>query len=305
MNKMNKVLFSIVIPSYNRAGIIGKSIQSVLDQSFTDFELIIVDDGSSDETQSVVDSFQDPRISYQWQENSERGRARNLGIEQSSGEYVTFLDSDDLFYPDHLLNASFETRNKTNIFWSPNEEIDQNGNVVRQYKDSGNPIVEDLINKGNIMSCHGVFVRKEVFEQLKFNEERALAGSEDMDLWLRLAARYDIKKLSQVSNALVHHDMRSVYNFDDVDKLIERKRLMLQSLESDQVFMDKYGSRISVIKSQAYSYIALHSAMNPNNPISISLKFFWKSLQESPGSIFQKRFLATVKYLLKRTIARA
>src|SRR5690554_6195096 len=105
MIKSKSPFFSIVIPTYNRAEIIGETIQSVINQSFSDFELLIVDDGGTDETDKVVATFPDKRITYFKKENAERGAARNFGANKSKGKYLNFLDSDDLLYPNHLETA--------------------------------------------------------------------------------------------------------------------------------------------------------------------------------------------------------
>src|SRR5690242_17185435 len=99
-------LFSIVIPTYNRAHLIGKTIQSALQQDFKDFEILVVDDGSKDNTGDVVKSFTDPRVQYFKKENAERGAARNYGVARAKGKYINFFDSDDLMYPNHLSVAN-------------------------------------------------------------------------------------------------------------------------------------------------------------------------------------------------------
>lgn len=95
--------FSIVTPTYNRAHLIGRAIQSVLGQTFGDFELIIVDDASTDDTEAVVEAFDDARIVYvRRSANGGNVRARNDGLRRARGRYVTFLDSDDEFLPNFL-----------------------------------------------------------------------------------------------------------------------------------------------------------------------------------------------------------
>jgi glycosyltransferase involved in cell wall biosynthesis len=107
-NFMNQLLanaaptFSIVIPAFNRAKIIGRALQSVLSQSFSDFEIVVVDDGSKDDLEAVVSAISDPRIRYVWQENAGGSAARNRGIDEARGRYIAFLDSDDMFLPGHL-----------------------------------------------------------------------------------------------------------------------------------------------------------------------------------------------------------
>jgi glycosyltransferase involved in cell wall biosynthesis len=94
--------FSVVIPTYNRGASIGRAIQSVLAQSCQDFEILVVDDGSSDGTGGLVAGIPDPRIRYIWQKNRGGGAARNAGIDAASGQFVALLDSDDEFLPGHL-----------------------------------------------------------------------------------------------------------------------------------------------------------------------------------------------------------
>jgi glycosyltransferase involved in cell wall biosynthesis len=93
---------SVIIPTYNRAHLVGEAIQSVQDQTFTDLELIVVDDGSTDHTEEVVRSFTDLRLKYLKRPNGGVSAARNTGLEACAGEFVAFLDSDDLFLPEKL-----------------------------------------------------------------------------------------------------------------------------------------------------------------------------------------------------------
>jgi glycosyltransferase involved in cell wall biosynthesis len=95
---------SIILATYNRAGLLPRAIDSVLRQTFSDWELLIIDDGSTDETKALVDTYSrdDRRIRYICQENSGLALARNTGISAASGDYITFLDSDDAYMEDHL-----------------------------------------------------------------------------------------------------------------------------------------------------------------------------------------------------------
>lgn len=95
-------LFSIIIPTHNRAELLKKAIQSVVNQIFDDWELIIVDDGSVDPTRSIVEKIVNEKIHYFYQKNKERSSARNLGIKNAKGKYICFLDDDDYFLPNHL-----------------------------------------------------------------------------------------------------------------------------------------------------------------------------------------------------------
>ena len=95
--------FSIILPTFNRAHLLKRALDSVLAQSFADWELLIVDDGSNDDTREVVqDYLLDPRVSYSFEVNSGPAMARNRGIASAHGEYITFIDSDDEYLPEHL-----------------------------------------------------------------------------------------------------------------------------------------------------------------------------------------------------------
>jgi len=96
--------FSVIIPTYNRAKAILEATGSVLNQSFVDFELLVIDDGSTDNTKELVTEIakKDERLIYIYQNNAERSAARNCGINLSKGKYICFLDSDDIYLPNHL-----------------------------------------------------------------------------------------------------------------------------------------------------------------------------------------------------------
>ncbi|WP_336973167.1 glycosyltransferase family 2 protein [Sphingobium aromaticiconvertens] len=106
MNDISTPLFSVVIPAYNRAHCLKETIRSVQEQSVQDFEIVIVDDGSKDDTQALIEGLSDPRIHYVRQDNAGANVARNHGIRLARGKYVALLDSDDRFLPHHLQSAA-------------------------------------------------------------------------------------------------------------------------------------------------------------------------------------------------------
>ena len=115
--------FSVIIPTYNRAHSIRKAVDSVLTQSFQDFEIIIVDDASTDHTKEVVAKINDNRIHYILNStNQERCVSRNIGVSKAKGEYICFLDSDDYHLPDHLekLHAFIQTKKDKVAFFFTN-----------------------------------------------------------------------------------------------------------------------------------------------------------------------------------------
>ena len=104
MKSSKKLFFSIILPSFNRSDVINQTIQSVIYQTYENWELIIVDDGSTDNTKKIVDEIKntESRIKYIYQQNEERSSARNNGINNAKGDFICFIDSDDLFDENHL-----------------------------------------------------------------------------------------------------------------------------------------------------------------------------------------------------------
>ena len=123
---------SVIIPTYNRAHLIGRSIQSVLNQTYQDFEIIIVDDGSTDDTEDVIRNFNDSRIIYiRHKENKGPSAARNTGIKASKGEFIAFQDSDDEWFPEKLDKQieAFEMNPGFGIIYTDMLRIDKEGAI--------------------------------------------------------------------------------------------------------------------------------------------------------------------------------
>lgn len=288
------ILFSIVIPTYNRGNLIDETIKSVLKQTYQNYEIIIVDDGSTDNTQQLINTFSDKRIKYYKKNNEERSIARNFGLNKAKGNYVYLLDSDDIIYSHHLKTA-FEFINKSNkvdAFFLPYEILDIKTGKVKSLKKINNTINEELIN-GNFLSCHGVFLSKEVVSKFKFKED--LVRGEDYEFWLQIASEYEIKNIDIVTSALIIHDKRSVNN-TDIHFLITQKNKFLNYIKNDSSIVNKYGTQFNKIFSHTYSYIALHAILKQSKKIAI--KYLFKAIKQSPSFIFKRRFFAIIKHLI-------
>ena len=290
---MPNPFFSIIIPTYNRAGFIEKSIQTVLDQDFADFEVIVVDDGSTDNTKKIVSVIEDKRLKYFYKENGERGAARNFGIKKAKGKYITFLDSDDILMSRHFEEAKkFIDKKQPEIFHQQYQI--KNGEKTKKIK-IRLPIQKALI-KGNPLSCMGVFIKRDTALKNLFNEDRRISGSEDYELWLRYAAKYSFLYHPVCTSSLMVHDSRSVFTMDK-EKLIERKLLMLDYAFKDENVNNVYGKYRKKMLAYAYSYIALHLALTKGNN-KASIKYLYKSIYSYPQNIFEKRIFAIVKHLI-------
>jgi glycosyltransferase involved in cell wall biosynthesis len=271
---MSAILFSIIVPTYNRESFIVKTIQSVLIQTYLNFELIIVDDGSTDNTEQVVEKIKDKRIKYYKKENAERGAARNYGTNKAKGDYVTFLDSDDLLYSKYLDEANlFIKKNRSiNIFHQLFEVRNDSDMLIQAADYSNSNVFKSLITKGNFMACQGLFLQKDIAKSNLFNEDRKLAGSEDYELLLRISATTNIIINPVVTSALIQHPERSVVKIDN-EKLITRKELMLHYLFSNKLINSKLLKYKKILKTGAYSYISLHIALSKQSKKKISKIF--------------------------------
>jgi glycosyltransferase involved in cell wall biosynthesis len=194
--KQKAPLFSVVIPTYNRAKIIGRAIESVLNQTFQGFEIVIVDNGSDDDTQSVVEGYGDDRIRYFWQEGSgSPASPRNTGISKAKGDWVCFLDTDDAWYHDKLRMCFEHIENSVggsvDLLHHDLRIVGNKGFFTRKTVRSRQletPIAENLLVNMNVIATSSVVVRKTLLDQVGgFNESPEMAASEDLNLWLKIS----------------------------------------------------------------------------------------------------------------------
>lgn len=287
------ILFSIIVPTYNREDFIEKTIKSILAQTYQHFEIIIADDGSTDNTKAVVSAIDDARIGYYIKENGERGAARNFGIAKATGDFITFIDSDDVLYPNHFEEAVklLSTNPQAIVFHLAYEYRDEHGKLLATKTHDQN-FNEQLI-RGNVISCIGIFIKKGVLAgDLLFSENRALSGTEDWLLWLRLAARYKLYYSDTITACMINHDSRSVLNFNEHD-MLTRTNLLLQGLKADEVFMQVYGHYLPRIEAHMLSYIALHLQLS--NQKKQAWTYFKKAIGLDYKELFTRRALSIVK----------
>jgi glycosyltransferase involved in cell wall biosynthesis len=202
-------IVSVIIPTYNRCEQVAETINSVLDQTERDLEIIVVDDGSTDDTRVVIESIQDPRIKYYYKENGGAASARNLGLSNASGKYVAFLDSDDL-WPKNYLEIMVGHLEKNSTFaavYCPITVIYPDGSKVKSYnhpKGLEGWICEDLFANSFIWIFAAVF-RSSAWKGFYFDENLG-NSSEDSDAILRLSMKV---QFMFVPNVEVFHRISS------------------------------------------------------------------------------------------------
>ncbi|MHC5183918.1 MAG: glycosyltransferase family 2 protein, partial [Planctomycetota bacterium] len=179
---------TVIIPTYNRSDIIDQTVRSVLDQTVRDIEVIVVDDGSTDDTRQVVEAIADPRLRYFCKPNGGPADARNFGLERASGEFIAFLDHDDYWSSTFLgtMTNKLEKHPDYGLVYSPLIEVWPDGRRKESYgiKKSG-WITLDFFRQGGVWTSASV-MRKEVLKDFRY--DKALNRSyEDGDFFLRLS----------------------------------------------------------------------------------------------------------------------
>ena len=193
MNDNAKPLVSVVIPTYNHARYLGRALQSVLNQTYTNWEMIIIDNHSTDNTDEVMTGFTDPRIIYlKIHNNGVIAASRNAGIRAAKGEWIAFLDSDDWWTADKLQVCFDSINHKVDLIYHNLEIISEQSRIFRQKiiksRQVKAPVLIDLLENGNALSTSSVVVRIKLLNQVNgMNESPIMIAAEDYNTWLRIA----------------------------------------------------------------------------------------------------------------------
>jgi glycosyltransferase involved in cell wall biosynthesis len=192
---------TIVMPTYNHAKYLPTAVQSVLDQTFTNWELIIVDNFSTDETLSILQNYSDSRIKVLQINNSGCiARSRNLAIKSAKSEWLAFLDSDDYWYPNKLSSIFGHETNEVDFFYHNLTTVDEDSKIIDpkgvRSHNLKSPILKDLILNGNTIATSSVVVRRRfVLEVGGMREKANLVGTEDYNTWLRISTKTERYRL--------------------------------------------------------------------------------------------------------------
>jgi glycosyltransferase involved in cell wall biosynthesis len=231
--KKNEV--SVIIPAYNRGWIIKESIDSVFSQTFDAYELIVVDDGSDDNTSEILDSYGN-KLRIIRQANQGVSAARNRGIIASSGEFIALLDSDDLWLPEKLdRQMSFFRNNPDAVICQTQEIWIRNGkrvNPCKHHKKLSGMIFEPSLNLC-LVSPSAVMFKRELMDMVGFFDE-SFPACEDYDLWLRVSLAYPVYLIDEAliikrgghSDQLSRNPMLDKYRIKAIEKLLNQDILI-------------------------------------------------------------------------------
>jgi glycosyltransferase involved in cell wall biosynthesis len=294
---MKKV--SVIIPVYKVEKYIADTVKSVLDQTYKNFELLIVDDGSPDRSIEICQQFADDRIQIIRQENRGVCAARNKGIRHSQGEYLAFLDADDLWLPEKLEKhvKHLENSPSVGVSFSCSAFIDQAGQPLGIYQTSK---LEDItapyiLYRNPIGNGSTPVIRREVLEDIKFQDDlygtmedcyfdERLRHKEDVECWLRIAlqTKWEIKGISEAltlyrvnsggASANLHKQL------EDLEKLLEKTRSYAPEL------VERWGNpaRAYELRKLARWAVRLQAAPTAVEMAHRALSTYWRILLEEP-----------------------
>jgi len=235
-------LVSVIIPTYNRAKFITEAIDSVLTQAFQNFEIIIIDDGSTDDTRKILLTYlreKPDKIRYIYQENRGPAAARNTGIKAARGRYIAFLDSDDLWLPRKLETQISVMEQDSSLGFTCSQVYhiyDGTSHLEPELSSPNLPFKEFLLYDKPLIFTPTVIVRKECFNKVGTFDEQ-LKTAEDTHMWLRLADMYRWRIILDPLAIVRRHGSNLIYN-----KLLARqceakmyKRLRLIAHDSPEI----------------------------------------------------------------------
>lgn len=276
-------LVSVIIPAYNASRYIGETIRSVQAQTYTNWELIVIDDGSTDNTPAIVKEFlTDNRISYYHQKNSGVSAARNYGLEKAKGDYIAFIDADDLMHPENLNEKAslLDARNEIDYVFSDLTLCDESSQVTGRIECPGidRPVDILLWEKRWIDApCSNMLARRKCFDGLRFDTQLSTAA--DKEFMIRFSMKF---KGTCINKPLIIYRVLSSSMSRNI-ALMEKDELYLyRKAEQNNWF----ASRAEKQKAFSNMYLVLAGSwwVNGSNK-SRAMKFMIRSVMAYPANI--------------------
>lgn len=248
------VKVSVIIPAYNAQEFLAKAIESVLSQTFQDFEMIIVDDGSTDRTKEIVQQYirtHGKKIRYFYQENGGVSLSKNTGIEHAQGEYIALLDADDEWLPERLAKGVkvLDKESNVGLVHANSMRISEAGEIIRINKRvqcflSGCVFNDLFLRKANV-SCPTVLFRRDCIKKVGgFDENLSRLGCEDRDLWLRIAKHY---RFAYIDKVLARYRVRVSSMSKNASKMLQARYYVINKFTS--------GRKFSILKQRALQQV--------------------------------------------------
>jgi glycosyltransferase involved in cell wall biosynthesis len=283
-------LVSVIIPSYNRAPLVAQAIKSALAQTLSDIEIIVVDDGSTDNTEEIVRRFRDKRLKYVYQKNSGVSAARNTGIEASRGKYIAFLDSDDILMEKALEKGAQTLDKYINTVFSYGQAflMDEKQRIFGLRKQKGKnsyvaagkyEIREALIN-GNHVPTSTILVRRAYLNNINQFDTSFNNGSEDFDFWVRLGISHQVAYIAEPLVIYRVHS-NSICRTHRLAEIENNNSLIFNKIMNDSELRDF----LSYERLQVYlhMYLRLADYACGSREMQTARNYLLKALNANPG----------------------
>lgn len=292
-------LVSVIIPTYNSEKYISCAVDSVLAQNYKELEIIVIDDGSTDKTQTIIKKYSN-NVRYIYQKNSGLSNARNKGIKSSKGEFIAILDSDDEWLPKKI-ELQMEVMRKSasiGIVSCGGYLIDSNGRieglVERKNYSSNRLLINDLLLKNVVSGGSFALIRKKCFDKVGMFDEN-LSSAEDWDMWLRIAKYFDIRFVEKpLARIRVRQESMSAPR--NVDTMLINELKVIDKFYSDNGHM----GFAPFAKNKAYSlrYYYASWAYSEIGMINMARNYIVKSILMFPFKISSYKN-SRIKLLIK------
>jgi glycosyltransferase involved in cell wall biosynthesis len=279
----NSPLVSIVIPTYNHAPMLQRALTTVVGQTYQNWNAIVVNNFSTDNTLEVVAKFNDPRIQcINFRNNGVIGASRNEGIALSTGEYVAFLDSDDTWFPTKIEKCVSSLENGSDLVCHAEYWIDESGKSrLVSYGPSESATHHNLIYRGNRISTSATMVRATLLKEVNgFDVSPELISTEDYDLWIRLAARSN--KFAFIDEPLGEYHRHDNNVSANIEKHLAAELALLSKHFSANA---RYENMIARRRRMALAYYGAGRSLHRTSKYFLALKKYARSLIIWPISL--------------------
>lgn len=254
-------LISVVIPSYNHSNYLSRAIKSIIDQTYTNWEIIVIDNHSKDGTDQIMNKFENEKIKLLKIHNDGIiAKSRNMGIREAKGEWIAFLDSDDWWKKNKLKICADNFLNSTDIIYHDLQIVTNRKSLFQRKllktRKLKNPILIDLLINGNAINNSSVIVKKKILEKINYiNENKNMVAAEDYNTWL---------KISNISSKFLYLSQNLGY-YQIHDQSVSKKDTSLANKEATKEFLSnldlkqkiKLEARIQYISGR-FNYINLN-----------------------------------------------
>ena len=286
----NNPFFSVIIPTHNRPEFLPKAVKSVLTQKFQDFEIIVVNDASSVDYSKAEEFLkEDERIRYYKVEYKNRSKTRNLGIDKAKGDWICFLDDDDIYYDNHLevLHRKIINKPDINIFYTNSIVTLKNKEIRRT--NGGKTLNTPNLIANTFLPIHTLTINKSILTKEKFRDD--MEYQEDTELWMRLSSLYPFYPINDFTCEYIIHGNNTV-SLSDL-RTLKSKLNSINILQKEYRNLDK-----KWINNRQYNiYIGLCNLYFDKKNV-ISFKYFIKAILINPNLLFTRWTLGKIKRLI-------